>query len=151
MALQVGQLRQSARSRLFRGTAAREEAQPATPSKAGAQPLEGLGWKDVERLVARLFHRDGFSVIPVSERLGPVDFIIERGAEKVFVQCRNWNVWEVSDRAVRELTGYMSGAGATRGFMLTTGQFTDEAHSHAATKGLELVDGARLPHLLAAA
>ena len=112
--------------------------------------LEGLGWKDVERLVARIFHRDGFTVIPISERLGPVDFLVERGTEKVFVQCRNWNVWEVPDRAVRELAGYMSGAGATRGYLLTTGQFTDEARSFARTKGLELVDGANLPELLEA-
>jgi restriction system protein len=149
----VGQLRLSALSGLFRGagTVARVEAEPSAPPKTPSELLAGLGWKDVERLVARIFHRDGFSVMPVNERLGPVDFIIERGAEKVFVQCRNWNVWEVPDRAVRELTGYMSGAGATRGYMLTTGQFTDEAHSHAATKGLELVDGDRLPELLAAA
>jgi restriction system protein len=152
VAQQVGQLRQSALSVLFRGagSAVPQQAEPVAAPATAVDVLERMAWKDVVRLLSRLFHRDGFSVMPTGDRLGPVDFVVERGQEKVFVQCRNWNVWEVPDRAVRELAGYMSGAGATRGYLLTTGQFTDEARSIAAAKGLELVDGSNLPELLAA-
>jgi restriction system protein len=152
MVLQVGQLRQSARTALFHGpgSADREEADPGASPGVAADHLEGLGWRDVERLIARLFHRDGFSVMPVNERQGPVDFLVERGEEKVFVQCRNWNVWEVPDRAVRELAGYMSGAGASRGYMLSTGEFSAEARAYADERGLQLVGGSELPELLAA-
>jgi restriction system protein len=144
-------LRQSAFSAIFRGaaTAASQTVEP----KAQALPetLEGLAWKDVERLIVKTYHRDGFFVNPVSDDLCPVDFIIQRGDERLFVQCRNWNVWEVPDKAVRELAGYMSGAGVSQGFMLTTGQYTDQARAFASARGLELVDGASLPQLLTAA
>lgn len=120
----------------------------AAPTEAAV--LEGLAWKDVQKLIARIYHRGGFSVAPTADSVTPVDFVLHRGEERVFVQCRHWKVWEVPDKAVRELAGYMSGAGVERGLMLTTGQFTDESRSFASERGLELVDGAGLSGLLAA-
>jgi restriction system protein len=143
-------LRNSAFSAFFRGAGAAASNAAEPTAAVVPEALEGLAWKDVERLIVRVYHRDGFFVAPVSDDRSPIDFIVQRGDERLFVQCRNWNVWEVPDRAVRELAGYMSGAGVTRGFMLTTGQYTDQSRAFASDTGLELVDGADLPQLLAA-
>ena len=117
---------------------------PPRPSK-----LEDLSWKDVTRLVADVYHRRGYSVIPTNDDNVPVDFILQRGDEKVFLQCRRWNVWEVADRAVHELVGYAAGAGAGWALILTTGRFTDSAQAFARPRNLELVDGAALREYLA--
>jgi restriction system protein len=99
--------------------------------------------------VADRYHRKGYSVFPNNDEKVPVDFVLRRGEEKVFVQCRRWNVWEVADRAVHELVGYATGAGAVRATMLTTGRFSDAARTFARPRGLELVDGAGLREFLA--
>ena len=110
-----------------------------------------MGWKAVQKTVTSAFHRHGYAVLPAGAEDSPVDMVLRRGDDRVFVQCRNWNVWEVADRTVRDFTAYLAGAGAQHGYILTTGQFSDEAREFASSRGVELVDGDALPLLLAAA
>lgn len=110
-----------------------------------------MAWKDVVRLVSQIYQRAGYAVSPTTDDVGPVDFVLRRGDEKVLLQCRHWSVWKVPDRAVHELAGYRSGSGVTRACMLTTGAFSDEARVFASLRGLELIDGAGLQELVAAA
>jgi restriction system protein len=125
------------------------------PLEQAAPPAEedmsGMGWKAVQKTVTNAFHRHGYTVLPTSAEDSPVDLVLRRGDDRVFVQCRNWNVWEVADRTVRDFAAYLAGAGAQHGYMLTTGQFTPEAREYVRERGVELVDGAALTRLLAVA
>ncbi|MEA2646461.1 MAG: restriction system protein [Chloroflexota bacterium] len=134
------------------GSALRKVNQPAEPSAVAAgEDMSDMGWGAVQKTVTNAFHRHGYSVLPASASDSPVDLVLHRGDDRVFVQCRHWAVWEVADRAVRDFAAYVAGAGAQAGYMLTTGQFSDEARAYARERGVELVDGSALPALLAAA
>lgn len=101
--------------------------------------VHALSWRQVQHLVADAFRRRGYGVRPFSVGEAPVDMVLHKDGETTFVSCKHWKVWEVGDRPLAELYGYMSGAGAHRALMLTTGGFTDNARTFAARHNLSLV------------
>ncbi|GAC1333882.1 MAG: hypothetical protein NVSMB17_14830 [Candidatus Dormibacteria bacterium] len=109
-----------------------------------------LTWPQVQGLLRATFRRRGYTVADVSGDSTPVDMVMERGGERVFLDCRHWQVWDVPDRAVHELAGYASGAGVKRAVIVTTGRFSAEARQFAAVRGVELVDGKHLTEYVAA-
>lgn len=109
-----------------------------------------LTWSQVQSLLRVTFRRRGYTVENVPHDQTPVDMVLEKGGERIFLECRHWQVWEVPDKAVHELAGYASGAGTGSALMITTGRFSDEAREFAAGHGVELVDGSRLTDYVAA-
>src|SRR3979411_2430800 len=103
MAIEVGRNFRSRLSALLHAAAPAPDAEAGESEDVRPEALEGLAWKDVQQLIARLSPRGGFSVAPTADSVTPVDFVLHRGEERVFVQCRHWKVWEVPDKAVREL------------------------------------------------
>jgi restriction system protein len=81
-----------------------------------------------------------------------VDLLLSRpgknGREKFLVQCKQWRAYKVSVDVVRELYGVMAARGATGGFVVTSGRFTDEAVSFASGRNVTLVDGPKLRGLI---
>ena len=100
--------------------------------------VHALSWRQVQHVVADAFRRRGYGVQQFRVE-APVDFVLHKDGERTFVNCKHWKVWEVGDRPLAELYGYMSGAGAERAVMLTTGKFTDQARVFAARHNLRLV------------
>jgi restriction endonuclease Mrr len=101
--------------------------------------VHALSWREVQHLVAGAFRRNGYGVRPFAVSGAPVDLVLHKDGESTFVSCRHWRVWEVGERPLAELYGYMTGAGAHRAMILTTGKFTDKAQSFAARHNLSLV------------
>ena len=112
--------------------------------KINLDTASSLTWHQVQSLLRSTFQRRGYSVASVDGNQLPVDMVLEKEGRRVFLGCHHWQVWDVPDRAVHELAGYASGAGAHHAVMLTSGRFSDDARSYAARRGLVLVDG---PHL----
>lgn len=110
--------------------------------------LSQLSWGQVRRLLDTAYRQRGYEVQEVVGE-APVDMVLRRGDETVFVGCRHWNVWEVGERVVRDIWGYANGAGAGHATVLTTGQFTKGARAFARDHDLELVDGAAVLALVA--
>jgi restriction system protein len=108
-----------------------------------------MSWGEVQSLVRTSYQRQGYVVESAARSQAPVDMVLTRGDDRVFLECRHWGVWQVPDKAVHELAGYASGAGADHAIMITTGRFSDQARAYAATRGMELVDGGSLPALVA--
>lgn len=107
-----------------------------------------LTWAQVQGLVRTAYQRRGYSVESVSSAGVPVDMVLRKGDERVFLGFRHWQVWEVPDKAVHEIAGYSSGAGADRAIMVTSGRFSEQAKAYAAGRGMELVDGSSLSQLV---
>lgn len=107
-----------------------------------------LTWKEVEHLVSDAFRRRGYGVQTFSGGQGPVDLILSKDGERTFVNCKHWRVWEVGDRPLAELHGYMNGAGAERAVMLTTGKFSQKARDFARRHNLRLIDGSGIFELI---
>lgn len=109
-----------------------------TPSR---NTLESMSWREFEGLTAEVFRRKGFRV---TERGGNgpdggVDLELHAGKDKYLVQCKQWKVMKVGVATVRELYGVMAAEGAVGGFVVASGEFTEEATRFAEGRSIELV------------
>ena len=124
-----------------------------TQSKAG-DSLDGMSWREFEMLVGEGFRLQGYQVVETGAggADGGVDLVLTKpgtnGAEKFLVQCKQWRAFKVGVDVVRELYGVMAAKGATGGFVVTSGRFTDDAISFASGRNLTLLDGPKLHGLL---
>lgn len=122
-------------------------------SKA-SDALDGMSWREFEMLVGEGFRLQGYQVAEIGGG-GPdggVDLVLTRpgknGAEKFLVQCKQWRAFKVGVDVVRELYGVMAARGATGGFVVTSGRFTDDAIGFASGRNVTLIDGPKLHGLL---
>lgn len=139
-------------------TAPRRAIIEATPEPAVPQPLgdgadwlRALDWRAFEQLVADAYRRQGFSVLPTAFGAdGGIDLILNRGAERVFVQCKHWRSYQVGVGVVRELFGLVAAYRATGGIVVSSGRFTPEAVEFARVSGVILLDGPAVVMMTAA-
>ena len=103
--------------------------------------LEGMTWREFEGLAAEVFRRKGFSVVErgSSSPDGGVDLELNAGKDKYLVQCKQWKVTKVGVATVRELYGVMHAEGAVGGFVVASGEFTEDANRFAEGRSIELV------------
>jgi restriction system protein len=116
----------------------------ATSSAANA--LDGVTWKEFEILVGEAFRLQGYQVTE-NHAGGPdggIDVVLRKGNEKFFVQCKQWKAFSVGVKVVRELYGVMAAERAVGGFVVTSGQFTNDAEEFAKGRNVELIDGPKL-------
>ncbi|MDV2858276.1 restriction endonuclease [Oceanimonas sp. CAM02] len=115
-----------------------------------ASPANDMSWKEFELLVGQAFRQQGYRVIDGGEN-GPdggVDVQLRKDGQRFFVQCKHWKARSVGVSVVRELYGVIAGAGADGGFVVTSGDFTEEAKIFASDKRLSLIDGKALDNML---
>lgn len=116
--------------------------------------LDGMSWHEFEMLVGEGFRLQGYQVVETGGggADGGIDLVLTKpgknGGEKFLVQCKQWRAYKVGVDVVRELYGVMAAKGATGGFVVTSGRFTDEAISFASGRNVALVDGPKLHGLL---
>lgn len=126
-------IRRSADRRLYQDTL-----------KLGAvAPIQDLSWSEFERLVAEHYRRQGYAVNTGQGGAdGGVDVRMTKGGETFLVQCKNWRAQKVGVDVVRQLYGVMAATGATGGFVVASGTFTDPAKEFCRGRNIELVNGA---------
>lgn len=115
-----------------------------------ADALDGMSWRQFEMLVGEAFRLQGYQVLETGGggADGGVDLVLTRGGEKFLVQCKQWRALKVGVDVVRELYGVMAARGATAGFVVTSGRFSDEARSFAQGRNVTLVDGPKVRALI---
>ena len=124
-------------------------ARPSAPTD-GSDWLRQLDWRQFEQLVADAYRQQGYTAMPTASGAdGGVDLVLVRGAERLFVQCKHWNVYQVGAPVVRELFGLVVANRATGGIVVTSGSFTREAVAFGAQSGVVLLDGPAVLQLLA--
>ena len=113
--------------------------------RSDSQPLRTLSWRDFERLVAAHFERQGYAVTITPDGAdGGVDVVATKNGETHLVQCQQWRASKVGVSVVRELYGVMSARGAVGGFVVSIGEFTEQARDFADGRNMTLVDANRL-------
>lgn len=116
--------------------------------------LDGMSWREFELLVGEGFRLQGYQVVETGGggADGGVDLVLTRpgksGGEKFLVQCKQWRALKVGVDVVRELYGVMAARGATGGFVVTSGRFTEAAVGFASGRNVTLVDGPELLGLI---
>ena len=111
-----------------------------------AHALDGMSWSEFELLVGEAFRLQGYRVTENGGG-GPdggIDLAMTKGSEKFLVQCKQWKAFKVGVDVVRELYGVMAAKGASGGFVVTSGRFTDDAKAFADGRNVQLVDGPKL-------
>lgn len=112
--------------------------------------LNAMSWQQFETLVGEAFRRKGYAVAETGGggADGGVDLVLTRKSESFLVQCKQWRALKVGVNTVRELYGVMAARGATGGFVVTSGVFTEEARAFAKGRNIELMDGKALHALI---
>ncbi|MGB9130079.1 MAG: restriction endonuclease, partial [Thiobacillus sp.] len=112
--------------------------------------LNDMSWQQFEALVGEAFRRKGYAVTETGGggADGGIDLALKKEGETFLVQCKQWKAFKVSVNTVRELYGVMAAEGATGGYVVTSGVFTDEARAFAAGRNIELLDGKALHTLI---
>lgn len=112
--------------------------------------LNNMSWQQFEALVGEAFRRKGYAVTETGGggADGGIDLLLKKDGENFLVQCKQWKATKVGVTTVRELYGVMAANGATGGFVVTSGRYTDEARAFAVGRNIELVDGQALYALI---
>lgn len=114
-----------------------------------ASVLDGMSWQEFELLVGEAFRQKGFAVAESGGGAdGGVDLVLEKNGEKFLVQCKQWRAFKVGVEIVRELYGVMAARGAAGGYVVTSGQFTQEAKEFASGRNISLMDSVALRDLI---
>ena len=132
------------RQRERRGLVDRVTQNPA------ADMLNGMSWRQFEKLVGEAFRLQGYAVKETGGggADGGVDLRLTRNGETYLVQCKQWRALRIGVDVVRELYGVMAAEGAAGGFVVTSGRFTEEAAKFAAGLNVTLVGGEKLLGLI---
>jgi len=116
-----------------------------------------VSWQDFERLLASYYISQGYRVEHVGTAAsgtqfdGGIDLKLHRDAQYLVVQCKHWNVQQVTHNAVHELLGVMLTEQATGAIVVTSGEFTRAAQAAAVKEPrVQLIDGAALRQMLGA-
>lgn len=103
--------------------------------------LEKMSWRNFEHLAVETFRQQGYRVVERGGN-GPdggVDVELHMGSDKYLVQCKQWKAAKVGVATVRELYGVMTAERAVGGFVVASGQFTEEARSFAEGRSIKLI------------
>lgn len=121
-----------------------------TTASTSADALNGMTWQEFEMLTAEAFRLQGFEVKEQGGAFpdGGVDLVARKGNETYLVQCKQWRAFKVGVDVVRQLYGVMAAQGAAGGYVVTSGQFTQDARAFADGRNVRLIDGPKLFGLL---
>lgn len=116
----------------------------------GIESIRALSWKKFEELVGEAFRREGYHIEenyqPGAD--GGIDLRLFKDGEEHIVQCKQWKIYKVGVRVVREMYGVMVSEGAASVLIITSGYFTQEAKGFAKGKPIVLIDGPQLAILI---
>jgi restriction system protein len=114
--------------------------------------IASMSRRDFERLVGESFRLEGFTVLELGGN-GPdggVDLVLTKDGMRYLAQCKHWKSWQVGVSVVRELNGVIAAQKADGGYVVTGGQFTNDAQMFADSCCIKLIDGPRLERLIKA-
>jgi restriction system protein len=119
--------------------------------QADLASIKNISWQEFEHLVSEAYRRKGYlaEVVGNAGGDGGVDIQLTGPGETVLVQCKQWRAFKVGVTIVREMLGVVVSQRASRGIIVTSGRFTQEARDFAkATPTIQLVDGPALFELI---
>ncbi|KAF1004947.1 MAG: hypothetical protein GAK28_03574 [Luteibacter sp.] len=120
--------------------------------------LSQLKWQQFEHVMARWYQYEGFTVTHrgtgKGKRItdGGVDLVLERGNQRIIVDCKHWKTRQVPFNPIVQIEGLLVHEKADSGIVVITSEFTDKATKLGKSGNVRLIDGRQLrdmiePHL----
>ncbi|WP_243211227.1 restriction endonuclease (plasmid) [Klebsiella pneumoniae] len=106
--------------------------------------LEQMTWDQFEKILRKFFESKGYKAALTNTGAdGGVDVALEKNGRKEMVQAKHWKVNRVGVSVVREIYGVVQAERMHRGFIVTSGLFTEEAREFAdkVSGKVVLIDG----------
>jgi len=127
-----------------------EELLRNTHSSKTTEVVAKMSWQDFEFLMGQWFKKQGYDVKQAggAQPDGGVDLELKKNGELYLVQCKHYRAWKVPVETVRDLYGVMTSRGASGGFVVTSGRFTNPAREFASGRTINLIDGEKLADIL---
>lgn len=125
-------------------------------AQAAARAVAELDGRGFARLIAESFQQSGYRVLGVhgagvsGGRDNGADIELSKDGELHLVQVRYWRADMVDHRAVRQLNAAITTNGASRGWIITSGLYTEKARQEAAVRPIRLIDGCGLLRIVEA-
>ena len=119
-------------------------------TKKSLDKIKLLDWSSFEELVGEAFRHNGYTVEDntVKGADGGIDLWLHKEGSLYIAQCKHWKKQKVNVSIVREMYGLMTAEAAVGVFVITSGQFTQDALKFAEGKPLNLVNGNDLLSLI---
>lgn len=113
--------------------------------------LRETSWSDFEVLVGEAFRRKGFAVQEniVGGADGGIDLTLRKDGKLHIVQCKQWRRAKVGVSIVREMFGVLTASNAESVYVVSSGNFTNDAIKFAQGLPIELINGDQLLELIA--
>lgn len=113
------------------------------------QVLERMTWDQFEKVICKFFETKGYRArVTQAGADGGVDVELQGFGHREMVQCKHWKTNRVGVAIVREIYGVVLADGFHRGFIITSGLFTDEAWKFVQRENVKgkviLLDGTQL-------
>jgi restriction system protein len=149
----VSGIKKISRARLARTVTGSLPVAGVDPTVDSPRVAADIDWQDFEKLVGEAFRLLGYKVTETGPSAGDggVDLVLSRGGQRHLVQCKQWGARRVGVKPVRELAGVIAREGATGGFVVTNGEFTEEAIRFSKGSTVTVLDGAVLQAMLKSA
>lgn len=105
--------------------------------------------EQLEKIIRLHFELNGYKATLTNTGAdGGVDILLQKDGRREMVQCKLWKTSKVGVSVVREIYGVVQANAYERGYIITSGFFTQDAWEFALSanvKGtLSLIDGSRL-------
>lgn len=113
--------------------------------------FRNIDWFQFEKLMELVYSKEGYRV----ERRGGanpdggIDLVLERGIDRIAVQCKHWKTQQAGVKVVREFLGAMTAERFGSGIFVITNQVTEEARDLAQKNNIKLLDQNGLNSLMA--
>ena len=117
---------------------------PNAGKKRSAVPLEHMGPREFEVLLAQAFRMQGFQVSNGREGNDGVDLVLRKDRQTHLVRTRDWQLSKVGADAVEDLRRVTVARGAAGGIVVTRGRFSREATALAQGCNVRLIEGRAL-------
>jgi restriction system protein len=133
-----------------KGTALKGTALLSAAATDDLLAISGLSRKQIERVVAEAYRRQGYQVDDLGGSAAESDagVLLTKATQRALLQCKYWKTRKLAEMPVRELYGMMAAHSANAGILITSGSFTLEASRFAGYGRIQLIDGPRLLAML---
>jgi len=114
--------------------------------------IRNIDWFQFEKLVGLTYRKLGYSVEQRggANPDGGIDLIVQKDGERISVQCKHWQNWDVKVTTVREFLGALADAGIKKGIFVTLNGYTGEAKQLAERHSIDIINETKLVEMLEA-